>query len=785
MHRNANAVLMGATRSVAVWICHFTISPARLASECSTARVGPAIHLIGAPSRMISDAPTPVRPRRACGAAITGENVYSSLHTHRRRLGAFILLLPCSTLPARAQGADTLAARTKHPTSAADTARAATRTTTLGTIQVRGRADNLVGVAQSASQGRVGRADLRARPTSREGEILENVPGMILTQHSGDGKANQMFVRGLNLDHGTDFQTRIESMPINMPTHAHGQGYSDLNMLIPELVDYLDYKLGPYYAELGDFGSAGGATLHLVRALAAPIARTEVGAFGLARAVVAGSTQRGANTLLLGGEGKLYDGPWDRPQDLRKFSGMGRFTHQRKRSELSLLALAYNNRWNSTDQIPSRLIAQGLLARFGQVDPTLGGRTDRQSLSLSWRQARDRGSLKVDAYAVRYVFNLYSNFTYFLENATTGDQIEQVDHRSVGGLDVEYTTLARALGADHMVRVGMQGRYDDAAVALYGTTARVRTRTVRADDVGQGSLGVWTSVESRWTPTVRSVLGLRGDGYAFDVASDRSENSGQRSAAIASPKASLVFGPFRNTEVYVGGGYGFHSNDARGTTITRDPVSGDAVDRVNPLVRSAGGEIGVRTSTSAGIRSSASLWVLDVDSELLFVGDAGTTEPQGKSRRAGVTVASFWTPVSALTFDADVSFTRARFVDAPRDASAVSGALENVVAAGVVWAPGSKGPFAALRVRHLGAYPLIEDNSVRGTPTTLVNASIGHSLRRARITASVFNLLGSTARDIQYYYASRLAGEAVGGVNDVHFHPVEPRQLRISVSFGM
>ena len=654
----------------------------------------------------------------------------------------------------------------------------------LAPIRVTGRADNLTGVAQSASQGRVGQADLRLRPLVREGEILENVPGMILTQHSGDGKANQMFVRGFNLDHGTDFETRIESMPVNMPTHAHGQGYSDLNLLIPELVDHLEYKLGTYYAELGDFGSAGGATLSLARSLAAPIAHAEVGAWGFARAVAAGSTTIGNSTLLVGGEAKRYDGPWDIAEGLRKFSGMARWSTHRGRDDVSLLALAYNNRWNSSDQIPSRAVNAGEISRFGQIDPTLGGRTDRYSLSASWKRALSNGALRVDAYGIRYGFNLWSDFTYFLDNRNGGDQIEQIDHRSVGGLDAEYVRIASAFGVGHTVRTGVQGRFDNARVALNHSDHRVATDVVRADDVRQGSAAIYTSIESHWTSHFRSIVGLRGDAYHFDVASDLPANSGTRDAAIASPKLSLAFGPFAGTEFYVGGGLGFHSNDARGSTIRIDPLSGDSVSRVNPLVRSRGGEVGVRVSPNASLRSTVSLWTLALQSELLFVGDAGTTEPQGRSQRTGVTFANFWRPDPRLTVDADVSFTRARYTDAPADARYVPGALENVIAAGVTWEPRTRGPFAVVRLRHFGAAPLIEDNSVRGTPTTLVNASVGYQLRGVRVSGSVLNVLGANGRDIQYYYTSRLAGEPAAGVDDVHYHPVEPRQLRITIGFG-
>ncbi len=692
------------------------------------------------------------------------------------RFLAFVLLLVAS-VPAHAQQADSVSVRPAK----ADSAR---RTTALPIVTVTGRADNLTGVAQSASQGRVGQADLRLRPLVREGEILENVPGMILTQHSGDGKANQMFVRGFNLDHGTDFETRIESMPINMPTHAHGQGYSDLNLLIPELVDHLEYKLGIYYAELGDFGSAGGATLSLVRSLPAPVAYAEMGAWGFGRAVAAGSSTVGNNTLLIGGEAKRYDGPWDVAEGLRKYSGMARWSTRRGKNDFSLLALTYNNHWNSTDQVPLRAVSNGSISRFGQIDPTLGGQTDRYSLSASYKRALSNGLLRVDAYGIRYGFNLWSNFTYFLDNNTRGDQIEQVDHRSVAGVDAEYMRLATVWGVSHTIRTGVQSRFDNAHVALNHSTQRVATDVVRADDVQQGSAALWTSVESHWTSYFRSILGLRGDTYHFNVASDRAANSGVRDAAIASPKLSLAFGPFAGTEIYVGGGLGFHSNDARGSTIRIDPLSGDSVSRVSPLVRSRGAEVGVRVSPNSALRSTVSLWTLALQSELLFVGDAGTTEPQGKSQRTGVTFANFWRPDARLTVDADVSFTRARYTDAPSDARYVPGALENVVAAGITWEPRAHGPFAVLRVRHFGAAPLIEDNSVRSTPTTLVNSSFGYQFLTVRMSASVLNLFGAKGSDIQYYYASRLPGEPVGGVDDVHFHPVEPRQLRITFGVG-
>jgi hypothetical protein len=678
---------------------------------------------------------------------------------------ALLLIIPCA-LPA--QRADS-------------TARDSSRTLT--TVKVTGRRDNLTGVAQSAAQGRVGRADLQQRPLVREGEILEAVPGMILTQHSGDGKANQMFLRGFNLDHGTDFQTRIESMPLNLVTHAHGQGYSDLNLLIPELVDHVSYSLGPYYAELGDFGSAGGATLNLVRSLPRAFASAEGGAWGYRRLVAAGSQTRGAHTLLAGGEVKDYDGPWQVAQGLSKRSGLARYSWLGKQQSLSVLGMSYANHWNASDQIPERAVLSGQVDRFGQVDGSLGGNTARHSVSANFQRQRGLTRTTIDAYAVRYDFTLFSNFTYFLDNAE-GDQIRQRDGRFIYGVDAQQERTFTVGGRAQQWRVGVQGRYDDADVSLSRSANREVVSTVRADLVKQGSGAVWSALETQWTSRLRSVLGARGDGYLFDVRSDRTENSGNRRAFLASPKASLILRAAEGVELYAGGGLGFHSNDARGTTIRTDPASGDAVDPVDPLVRSRGGELGLRVSGPRDLRTTVSLWTLRLDSELLFVGDAGTTEPQGRSERTGITVANYWRPHRTLAVDADVSFTQAQYLDAEPGARRVPGALENVIAGGVQWTPRANGPSAVVRLRHLGAYPLIEDNSVRASATTLVNASIGVPVRGVRLTASVLNLLGSRGRDIQYYYASRLAGEPAGGVEDVHYHPVEPRQVRVGLSVG-
>ncbi|MDQ2668416.1 MAG: TonB-dependent receptor, partial [Gemmatimonadota bacterium] len=409
----------------------------------------------------------------------------------------------------------------------------------------------------------------------------------------------------------------------------------------------------------------------------------------------------------------------------------------------------------------------------------------RYSLSGTWRHLAATSTQLVQLFAIRSDLTLFSNFTYFLDNPTRGDQFSQTDHRTILGGNAVHTQSIQALGTEHTVRIGAQTRTDLIdGLGLYRTQARVRYATVREDNVREIGSGVFAESESHWTPTFRSVLGLRADAYTFRVNSSLNENSGYRTAGILSPKASLIFTPSATSELYLSGGFGFHSNDARGTTIRVDPTSGDPVSPVDPLVRSRGAEIGLRMSPVQSVRSTASLWLLNLDSELLFTGDAGITEPSAASRRRGVTFANFYRPMPELSVDADISFSRARFVGVDSGQANVPGALENVIASGVTYEPKAGGIFSSARLRHFGSYPLAENDAQRAPASNLVNADVGYALRSGtRVQVSVLNVLNARADDIQYAYPSRLRGEVSDGVSDVHFHPVEPRQVRVAVDY--
>ena len=640
----------------------------------------------------------------------------------------------------------------------------------------------LVGISAAASQGIVLSDQLENRPTLRPGEVLEVVPGLVVTQHSGDGKANQYFLRGFNLDHGTDFATSVDGIPVNLPTNAHGQGYSDMNFTIPELIDSIAYQKGTYYAEEGNFSAAGAAHVRYRRELDAPFITLAGGEGGFYRALLAASPKIGAGNLLVAGEYFHNDGPWDLPQDYRKIGGLLKYTVGEVERGWGVEAMGYDGRWNSSDQIPLRAVKSGALSRYGAVDPTDGGETHRYSLSADGWTRLGAGSLHANAYAVDYELDLISNFTYATD-PVHGDQFEQYEQRRVFGGDVAYSLPHAPWGREARFSAGLQARYDDIQpVALFRTIGRHRYATVRRDDVKQSSYAVYAAESVHWNDWFRTDVGARFDVFHFDVESSLAANSGTADDSIASPKLTLVFGPWARTEYFLNAGYGFHSNDARGTTIRVDPNDGvTPVDRVDPLVRAFGSEVGLRTALIPRVQLAASLWMLKLDSELLFIGDGGTTEPSRASRREGVEVGAYYSPLDWIVIDADLAWTHARYTDPDPAGDRIPNAVESVASIGATFNR-ETGWFGGARLRYFGPGPLIEDDSVRSNSTLLVNVDAGyHFSPRLSVVGTVFNLLDARDNDITYYYESQLMDEAAP-VADIHFHPVEPRTLRLSLN---
>ncbi len=638
-----------------------------------------------------------------------------------------------------------------------------------------------LGIADAASVGTVTQKQLEARTVYRPGELLESVPGLIVSQHSGEGKANQFYLRGLNLDHGTDLRTTVDGMIVNQRSHAHGQGWTDVNFIIPELASRLEYLKGPYFASEGDFSSAGSVNLKYADRLDNGVAGVAVGQNGYRRALLAASPEFAGGRLLYALEGLQNDGPFVHPDHYRKLNGVLRYSQGDEGNGFNISGMAYKASWNATDQITQRAIDSGLIKnRFDAIDPTDGGAAHRYSLSGAWRKTDDGLSTRINAFVIDNKLELFSNFTYFLDNPIDGDQFAQPDHRRTAGLNASHTRRFLGLGLESENTVGVQLQTDNIFNGLLNTKARRTIDVTRQDHIVESSIGVYAENATKWTPWFRTVAGVRADAYRFKVNSDKLANSGTATESVVNPKLALIFGPWAKTEFYLNAGGGFHSNDARGATIRVDPKTGDAVDRVTPLVRSKGGEIGVRGNWLPGLQTSLSLYQLDFASELLFVGDAGATEASRPSRRIGFEVANYYKLSNWLTVDADFAFARARFRDADPTGNRIPGAVEGV--ASVAVAVDNLGPwFGAAQLRYFGPRPLIEDNSARSKSTTTLNGRIGYRISpKVRVELDGFNLTDRRASGIDYYYTSRLAGEPTEGVDGIHFHPVESRSFRLS-----
>ena len=645
-------------------------------------------------------------------------------------------------------------------------------------------AENLVGVAQSASQGAITARQLDVRPIMRQGEVLETVPGVIITQHSGEGKANQYFLRGFNLDHGSDFAMSVGGTPVNMPTHAHSEGYADLNFLIPELVAGVQFSKGPYFADQGDFATAGASNITYATSLDKPIVHLEAGAYGYGRALVAASPAVGAGHLLAAFETSTDDGPWSVADAYRKLNGVLRYSQGNAVNGFSLTAMGYHGRWNATEAAPQRAVQEGLIGRFGSVDPTDAGHTYRYSVAGDWQRGDASSVTSITAFGLVYDLDLISNFTFYLDDPVHGDQIEQADHRFVSGLKASQRRLTKWRGHSMQNTFGLQIR-DDAigTVALYHTERRQRLRTVSDDSANVATAGVYAQNEAEWTPWLRTIVGIRGDVSRNRVTAIDPLNSGTTSAGLVSPKGGVTIGPWKGTELYINAGTGFHSNDARGTTITRG-ADGQLADRVTPLVRANGAEVGVRTVAVPHLQSTVSLWTLRLGSELVYNGDVGATEPGPASERYGVEWANYYSPKRWLVLDGDVSWSRAYFTDVPAEHRFVPEAVGTVVSAGAS-IDNFHRTFASVRLRYFGPRALVDDASVESQATTLINLEGGYQIRRnVRVTGEIFNVFNNAVSDIDYYFTSRLPGEPLAGVNDIHSHPAVPRTARVALVFS-
>ena len=640
---------------------------------------------------------------------------------------------------------------------------------------------SLVGEAISSSEGTITQSEIESRPVLRTGEILEFVPGMVVTQHSGSGKANQYFLRGFNLDHGTDFSTTIEGMPINMRSHAHGQGYSDLNFIIPEFIERIDYQKGPYHAEDGDFSTAGSANFSLMNHLDSPFISLEVGEDGYQRTVMGTETKTGENRLLLGVEAQRYDGPWeDVNEDVKKYNFLARLNRPLLNGDLTLTLMGYKNQWNSADQIPEYAVEQGIISNLGSLDKTVGGESSRYSLSGKWQN----DNWLIDTYAIKYKLDLFSNFTYFLDDPINGDQFEQVDDRTLYGANINRY-IDGALGERAFYQqFGLQLRHDDIdEVGLNHTKEREYLSTIRSDKVGISSLGLFWKGDVELTDKLSLNTGVRYDYMQVDVQSNLAQNSGNADDGLLSLKGGLRYDVNNKWNIYANAGQSFHSNDARGATQTIDPISHNKVEPADLLVKAQGAEMGLRFSKNSRLNISTALWLLDLDSELLFVGDAGNTEASRASRRYGLEFTAYYWLSDHLNLDFEASWTDAYFKDSLQgEGNKVEGSVPTVIGAGVGWKPTSNWE-TNIRLRHFSSRLLDSYGEKKSDPFNVVNFGLGYKKGDWKYGFSVLNLFNSDDQDIAYYYESRISN-SVNSRKDIHSHPIEPRTVRLSMRYS-
>jgi outer membrane receptor protein involved in Fe transport len=646
-------------------------------------------------------------------------------------------------------------------------------------IFIFGRAERQIGIAGAASEGAVGGADLTVRPILRVAELLEAVPGLIAAAHSGSGKANQWFLRGINLDHGTDIAAYIDDVPMNLRSHGHGQGYLDVNGLLPETVSQIDYRKGPYRADLGDFALAGAALISTVPGYDRPFAHAEVGSFGWYRALTGGSFDVGGGQLTLVGQYKHYDGPWELPENFQHWAGFGKYTHMLPALGLLELSLSgYSGTWRSTEQIPERAVGQvwsepgvptiDCQDEFCAVDPTQKGETTR------WiANARIIGDAnwRANIYAQHYDWFMSSNPTVYLDDQVNGDQILQQDKRWYFGGRAEKSFVF----SDQLnLNIGAEGRYDDiSAVGVAHSAANVILERFSLHGIEEGSAAAYA--ELTWLPieTLRLMGGVRGDTYSFEVQGiEPNSLSGSADASIFSPKAGIAWRPLEYLELYANYGEGFHSNDARGVAVGTPPVPG--------LVKGKGQEIGGRVQVG-DFTFTTTYWWLQNAGELIFVGDSNTVEPKGPSKREGYEFVLFWRPYEWLAIDAVYASTDGRFTEEPPGADFIPQAPEAAGELGV--AAIFEDYEASMRLRYHGSYPLIEDNSEREDGHAVFNFRLAWTPGPWTLSAELLNAFDQKGKDIAYFYPSRLPGEPVDGVEGRVTRAAEPRMVRVALRY--
>lgn len=694
-----------------------------------------------------------------------------------------VLILPASV--AAAQDKATQTAKPK-PTSGPEVVVTASRL-------------NLMGIATTASQGVITAKELELRPVYRVGQLLETTPGLVVTVHSGEGKAQQYLIRGFNLDHGTDIANFVDDVPVNRPTNTHGQGYSDANFIMPELARGLDFTKGPFYAAVGDNGAVVSTRLNLANSIDNQVS-AGVGTLGVYN-LFAGGTWRFSETDRLLGAVSLghVDGPYDHPDNFRKTAATLRYSHGRPDDGYDVTAMYYKGLGNFTTDQPQRAFDQKLIGRYGTLDPSDGSLSERLSLSGHYATRGENWRFTSNAYAVRWRMTLFNNFTHYLDDPVNGDQEGQNEARTTLGGAAALKLFNRVGGIEAETTLGVQVRQDYVYVDRRHTRRRAVLNTCSqeqptgpaiqvpaiglactADKIELLDAAPYAESQIHWTPWLRTVFGVREEYYR---ASDRSLTtgfSGSRDQTLFQPKASLILGPFRKTELYLSAGRGFHSDDVRGVFGTVPLEGAPAAAGPTPLLAPADGvEAGLRTNIIPRLSVQLAVFQQDFRSELRYNADAGQDEASAPSRRQGVEISAQYKPFPWIELNTDLAFSKARY----RGDLAPYGLADRYIANAPSFIGSfgvlvdDLGPwFGGLQWRKLGAYPISDgDRDPKDPGYSEWNADIGYKLTpKFRVQLSVFNLFNTKANSAAYYYTSRLPGEPADGVAGPQTHPIEP-----------
>ncbi|MBB4078021.1 hypothetical protein GGR28_000622 [Lewinella aquimaris] len=620
--------------------------------------------------------------------------------------------------------------------------------------------------------------DARLRPVNSAQEVLRRVPGLLIGQHAGGGKAEQIFLRGFDIDHGTDVAISVEGMPVNNVSHAHGQGYADLHFLIPETIEEIDYGKGPYYADRGNFATAGFVDFSLKEKLDQSLVTAEMGSFNTLRTVgLFDLLNRERSNAYFATEYTLSDGPFESSQHFSRLNLMGRYTAELENgSKVSLLASHFASKWDASGQIPLRAVESGRIGRFGAIDDTEGGFTSRSNLIAEFTRVVDRRTyVKTNAYYSRYDFELYSNFTFFLEDPVNGDQIRQLEDRQTFGLTSELNKSFNFGGEESRLKAGIGLRYDNIDGSELSRTKNRREvlERLQLGDTDETNLFSYVGADlefGRWliNPAVRL------DHFTFDYVDmlqptyDRQE---QRKLAV-SPKLNFLYTASSDLQLYLKTGMGFHANDTR-------VVIDQTADKILPAAY--GADLGGIYRPTGRLFLNAALWYLFLEQEFVYVGDAGIVEPSGESRRMGVDLGLRYQFTDWLFADADINYAFARSVNDPEGANYIPLAPDLTSTGGVTVLRSRLS--GGIRYRYIRDRPANEDNSIVADGYTLIDANANYRFGPVTIGLIVENLLDADWLETQFATTSRLFEEPAA-VEEIHFTPGAPLSLRGVVRYG-